>query len=142
MKHSLENLAVMLSSDGDIDARIEVAKSAAKRLLTGDYNNLQEAELLLRWNLANFWKKPLFHPMWEDYTLEDYVVEWEFVSHFNKPEEVKIKEAAIENKEELDDMFADWDKEDSWENVQSELSPEEFSEIEKRFMETGEFKEK
>ena len=130
-------------SNGNINKRIEKAKNKARRIFEGNYTTLEEAILILKWKIASHWSIPLWSDYFDDLELEQLVFESELISMATKPKEERVQETFADYQEEAESLFDDWEEENQnqWVDLTQEktMDDSEINEIEKRFMETGQF---
>lgn len=134
MKTEKKTTLIDLSVETNVLDRVERVKEYVQRIFVdGNYEDDLEMILPLRWRLANYYKVPLKSQIFEDYTLEDFVLENELINFTNQTPDDVMRNVAETHKEEIEDLFSDWDAEESF------VGSDELNEIEKHFMETGEF---
>lgn len=145
-----------------INDRIEAAKEKARRIRDGIIETIEEFELSLRIFIGNYYKIPIFHKYFNDRTLDDLIFEAEIIRLIinNSDGEPRGAELLRKNREEAEELFSDWIKEEeelgddientemfqqmskdgeNGEEVQWENVDASFLEQAKNFMETGNF---
>jgi hypothetical protein len=122
--------------EDNIDERVSRAKERARKLLAGDPESPDDVIYALRAILCREYKMPLFDPYFQDRTIDELVFEIELVRGQQISGTQRGSEMLKEQKEEAQDLFADWEAAETGEN----LVDEKFVEEAKRFMQTGEFK--
>ncbi len=145
-----------ITEEVSIEDRIAKAQKLAKEIFNGEYDSMAKTELFLRVLISKHYNIPIFSDYFTNLTLDQLIFEVEMVKEMSSTPEERMKEKAEANKEELDNLFADWDAEDipqpdissqnisnnpkDWEDVTDKPLGRSLDEEIKRFMDSGKFK--
>lgn len=105
----------MASGDKHLDLLIKNSKIKANKIKTDQFSSMDDFELSLRLWFSRKYNMPMFHPILDNYDIEKMLLEIQL----HKEDTISGKEVAEmlkDQKEEIDDMFKDFDE---------QLAPEE-----------------
>jgi hypothetical protein len=116
--------------------QIKIGKQRAKDIISSKSDKYEDIELIFRWQLCRIYNIPMFSEYFENRSLSDLVMEFELHRLANQTQEQQASAAIKESKEEIENLFSDFEAEDI--QQAPPMSDEEFNKM-KSFMESGKF---
>jgi hypothetical protein len=107
---NLDSIWEEMKEEWGVDARARQAQEKAQAIINGEVVTSEDLQNRIRYVLSRKYNIPFFSEFFENLTLDELFLEVMLITEKEKTPEQKVSEMIMNNKEEVDDLFSDFEE--------------------------------